>query len=163
MNTWWYTCPKSLLLGFGLRFDGRDQEASAAFEQARIELEQAIAVALPDDFMGRGKLHGALALSLAGLGRKEEAIRESEAAVAQHSYDRDSLGGGRLIEQAMVYALLGETDRSLAAVEHLLSIPTLFSIHEIELNPIWETVRDDPRFAELGVRLLIITFCKTDP
>jgi TolB-like protein/tRNA A-37 threonylcarbamoyl transferase component Bud32 len=152
LDTWWYTRPKSLLLGLGLRFDGRDQEAAAAFEQARIELEQAIAVTPPDDFMGRGKLHGALALALAGLGRKDEAIRESETAIEHHSYDRDLFADGRLIEQAMVYALLGETDRALAAAEYLLSIPSIFSIHEIALNPAWEPVRDDPRFAELRAK-----------
>ena len=154
LNTWWYTRPKSLLLGLGLRFGGKNQEAAAAFELARIELQQAIAVALPDDFMGRGKLHGALALALAGLGKRDEAIRESEVAIEQHSYDRDLLADGRLIEQAMVYALLGETDRALAAAEHLLSIPSIFTIHEIALNPVWESVRDDPRFAELRAKYL---------
>ena len=44
---------------------------------------------------------------------------------------------------------VGDFGAAFTALEQLLSNPTMFSIHEMKLDPIWDRLRGDPRYAAL--------------
>ena len=74
---------------------------------------------------------------LAGLGNL---VRASETEAA----------GPELAEGAMeVYAHLGEYDQALGLLEILLSVPSHTSVPLIRVDPLWDPVREDPRFVRL--------------
>jgi TolB-like protein/Tfp pilus assembly protein PilF len=91
-----------------------------------------------------------LALWDAGLGRREDAIRESQKAIDLQSISPDPANETDLAErQALVYAWSGERDRALQQLERLAKIPSDLSPGDLKLNPGWDSLRKDPRFDKL--------------
>jgi tetratricopeptide (TPR) repeat protein len=87
----------------------------------------------------------------AGLGRKEDAIREARRAVDLLPIAKDSLNGPTLVTNlALVYAWTGERD---AALEQLEKVATLSgygpTYGDLLLNPCWDDLRGDPRFDKI--------------
>ncbi len=52
---------------------------------------------------------------------------------------------------ARVYALLGETDHAIPILKRLLQIPYVGAITPalLRLDPVWDPIRNDPRFQKL--------------
>ena len=52
---------------------------------------------------------------------------------------------------ADIYALLGDADHAIPILQRLLQIPYGFAITPalLRLDPIWDQIRNDPRFQEL--------------
>ena len=44
---------------------------------------------------------------------------------------------------------VGDFGAAFTALEQLLSNPTTFSIHLLKLDPVWDPLRADPRYAAL--------------
>jgi serine/threonine protein kinase/Tfp pilus assembly protein PilF len=86
----------------------------------------------------------------AGLGKKEEAIREARHAVDLMPIAKDSLNGPALIANlALVYAWTGERDRALEQLEIVATIPAGPSYGDLKFNPCWDDLRGDPRFDKI--------------
>jgi hypothetical protein len=86
------------------------------------------------------------------LGQAASAIAEGQKAVAIHPTSKDPADGPVEEESlARVYALLGETDHAIPILKRLLQIPYSGAITPalLRLDPIWDQIRDDPRFQEL--------------
>ena len=63
---------------------------------------------------------------------------------------KDSLeGGDRAIDMAQIYTRAGKSDEALELIEELLSIPSLLSVGLLRLDPVWDPLRDHPRFQAL--------------
>ncbi len=119
--------------------------AQASYDSARAILEKELR-ASPDDY----RLHSALGLAYAGLGRTDEAIYEGRHGVELCPVAKDALiGPVRIRDLAMVYTMVGEFDAAIKEIDHLLSIPSLMSVHMLRLNPDWDPVRQHPRFQAL--------------
>jgi tetratricopeptide (TPR) repeat protein len=132
--------------GLVARARGDKQKALAAFAAAREKLEAKFGDK-PDD---AGYLSEVGALD-AGLGRKEEAIREARRAVEMMPIATDSLNGpNNVANLALVYAWTGERD---AALEQLEKVATLSgygpTYGDLLLNPCWDDLRGDPRFDKI--------------
>ena len=91
----------------------------------------------------------------AGLGRKEEAIREAQRAVELLPISVDSLNGPNNVAiLALVYAWTGERDAALEQLEKVATVrgfdagfgPTY---GDLLLNPCWNDLRGDPRFDKI--------------
>ena len=91
-----------------------------------------------------------LGLSLAYLGRKDDAIREGlraaeltpiETSIDTGSYNRTQL--------ARIYALVGESDKAVDELETLLKVPCNLSAASISVNPYFDPLRNNPRFQKL--------------
>jgi len=124
---------------------GRPQAARAALDQACAAWEQA-ARERPED----PGLRGGVGLAYAALGRKEEAIRAGEEALALRSPEADAyMGPYRLIELARILALAGEQERALDLIERLLAMPACFTPGVLRLDPDWERLKGNPRFERL--------------
>ena len=137
--------PKALLIGQALRLLHKDAEARAAYEEARGILEASVRE-VPDDAMR----HALLGQIYAALGRKEDAIREGKRAVEILPESKDALEGPMTtIGLAQIYAVVGDRDGALSLLEHLLEIPSSLSVQMLRLDPIWDSLRNDPRFIAL--------------
>jgi serine/threonine-protein kinase len=91
-----------------------------------------------------------LGLAYARLGRKADAIRAGLRAAKLLPPAADATSGPAiLIHLAQIYSLVSEPGEALATLEPLLSIPSLISPEELRSDPIWESLRDHPRFRKL--------------
>ena len=96
------------------------------------------------------RFHSSLGITYAGLGRKDDAIREGRLAVELLPVTKDAwIGSWRLEDLAHIYTMVGEYDLATEQLEYLLSIPCEVSIPLLRLDPIWDPLRDLPRFQKL--------------
>jgi serine/threonine protein kinase len=86
----------------------------------------------------------------AGLGRKEDAIREALRAVSLMPIAKDSYWGPHYVKNlAMVYAWTGEHDRAFEQLETVAIIPNGPTYGDLRFNPCWDDLRGDPRFDKI--------------
>ncbi len=134
--------PKALVLAELHRLLEESGLARAKYEEAKLFLEREIEKR-PDD----ARVHSALGLTFAGLGRKDEATREASLAVDLLPLSKDAMVGPYPLEDlARVYTLVGEADRALDTIERLLSMKSQLSVKVLELDPAWDPLREHPRY-----------------
>src|SRR2546423_204767 len=91
-----------------------------------------------------------LAKTLAFLGERDSAVAEAQRASELISESKDAFGGpGGMVGGAEVYAILGEKDRAIEVLDGLLSRPSGMTVQTLKVNPIWDALRNDPRFEDL--------------
>jgi non-specific serine/threonine protein kinase len=96
------------------------------------------------------RLHSALGIAYAGLGRKQEAIHEGKLAVDLLPVSKDAMRGiCRVGDLARIYVMVGEFDSAIKQIEILLSIPSELSIDLLELDPVWNPLRKHAHFRKL--------------
>jgi tetratricopeptide (TPR) repeat protein len=96
------------------------------------------------------RIHSSLGIVYAGLGRKEEAIREGKLAVQLYPVSKDAMDGPQLVTNlAIVFVMAGNYDLALDQIEYLLSIPSFFSVNLLQLDPRYDPLCKHPRYAQL--------------
>jgi TolB-like protein/class 3 adenylate cyclase/cytochrome c-type biogenesis protein CcmH/NrfG len=93
-----------------------------------------------------------LSLVHAFLGEKDAAIREAERAITLLPSAKDAVDGPSFEEQlAFVEALVGDKNRAISTLQHLLEIPYTDCVTPalLRLDPKWDPLRGDPRFQKL--------------
>ena len=99
---------------------------------------------------GVARLHSALGLTYAFLGRMEEAIKEGKRALELMPVSKDALDGPVHVQRlARIYAIFGEHDRAIEKLEYLMSIPSPLSVTWLKIDPTWDSLRSHPRFLRL--------------
>jgi TolB-like protein/Flp pilus assembly protein TadD len=91
-------------------------------------------------------------LVYAFLGEKDAAIREAERAITLLPSAKDAVDGPSFEEQlAFVEALVGDKNRAISTLQHLLEIPYTDCLTPalLRLDPKWDSLRGDPRFQKL--------------
>jgi TolB-like protein/Flp pilus assembly protein TadD len=137
--------PKAFFEGILHFMLGEKDKARADFERARVIVEESVRD-VPDD-PGR---HAQLGAIFAGLGRKEEAIREGKRAVELLPESKDAFDGPQVtIALAQIYCWTGEKEQALQLIERSLSTPNGINVPLLKLDPVWDPIRDDPRFKAL--------------
>jgi TolB-like protein/class 3 adenylate cyclase/Tfp pilus assembly protein PilF len=120
-------------------------KARSAFGALRAEQEKIVQA--QRDF---GPAVCILALIDAGLGRKEEALRESRRAVELLPVAKDSVNGADMIQySAIVAAWVGDKDLALEHLAQASRLPGYLSYGRLKLLPWWDPLRGDPRFEEI--------------
>jgi tetratricopeptide (TPR) repeat protein len=95
--------------------------------------------------------HADLGLAYAGLGEAASAIAEGQKAMAMEPTSKDPFEGpSREENMARIYALLGDADHAIPILKRLLQIPYELTPALLRLDPIWDQIRNDPRFQELA-------------
>ena len=92
------------------------------------------------------------ALIDAGLGRKEEAIREGRRASELTPVAKDAMNGANIMQfLGVIYAWTGEKDLALEQLATAIRFPSsnFLSYGQLKLHPLWDPVRGDPRFEKL--------------
>lgn len=95
-------------------------------------------------------VHADLGLANALLGRRAAAIREGSYATALLPLSADAFSGAdQVLALARIYALVGEHDAAIDRLQSGLSVPAPVTLGELRLDPIWDSLRDHPRFRAL--------------
>jgi tetratricopeptide (TPR) repeat protein len=124
---------------------GNRQLEQVYYESTRSMLEAGIQER-PDD----ERYRSALGVAYAGLGRKEEAIREGELAVELLPMSKEAWRGAFRVEGlARIYTMVGEYDAAIDQLEALLAVPSPTAVPMLRLEPTWNPLRDHPRFQAL--------------
>jgi TolB-like protein/Tfp pilus assembly protein PilF len=140
-------------LGWAQEVAGDHAAAQETWRQARSELESFL-----KEQPENSELVGDLALTNMGLGDKASALAPTERAIAANPIEKDAASGSRLLEiVARVAAGVGEPDRAIAALQKLLSMPSIGALAEnapltpalLRLDPMFDPLRNDTRFQEL--------------
>jgi len=137
--------PRSLLAGLTHVAMNDRAPAHPQCEAARGMLEKEIAREPRD-----ARKRAAMGLTLACLGRREEAIREARLAADSVPVTRDAIDGPYYQENlARVYAAVGEADAACDILEKQLAIPSGTVVSILRLDPAWAPLRTFPRVRTL--------------
>jgi len=137
------------LQGLIARMTNNDAEARSAFIAARAEQEKVVQ-AQPT----YGPAICLLALIDAGLGRKEEALREGRRAVELLPVEKDAINGPAMIKYlSVVAAWTGEKDLACEQLDTAVRFPSFLSYGQLKLFPFWDPLRGDPRFEKIVASL----------
>jgi TolB-like protein/DNA-binding SARP family transcriptional activator/lipoprotein NlpI len=118
--------------------------AQAFYDSARVVLEVRVRDSGTPEWMRW------LGFANAGVGRNVEAVRQGRRALELEPVSKDAYSSTLDIETlAWTYVRVGEYDAAIEQLEHLLSIPSEVSSHLLRLDPIYDPLRDHPRFEAL--------------
>jgi TolB-like protein/Tfp pilus assembly protein PilF len=138
-------CNKYYLLGFARKALRDEAGARAAFLKAKSAAEEQVKKS-PDS----ADAHILLAKLLAWLGEKNAALSEAQRATELLPESKDAFGGPEISEGvAQVHATLGDHARAIEILDGLLSRPSNVTVQGLKVNPIWDPLRNDPRFQAL--------------
>jgi TolB-like protein len=135
--------PKDLARAWALEIRGDSVAALAAFIRARVIIEDAIRRGARDD-----RHYLTYAYILAGMRLRAE-TRD-----AIHHVRRvrppDAFADRQIMAYAAeIFARAGDADAAIAELQALFSGPGFLSAHNLRIDPVWDPIRNDPRFAEL--------------
>ena len=137
--------PRAYFEAVAARARGDATVARAAFTVARAEVEKTTHDQ-PD------YAQGLIILGLidAGLGRKDDAIREGRRAIELVPVSKDAIDGADFIlNLAVIYAWTGEKDLALEQLNKVSKLPYAPSYGDLRLSPEWDPLRGDPRFEKI--------------
>jgi serine/threonine-protein kinase len=140
---------RSFVEGVIARMAKDDEKVRSAFTAARTEQEKIIQ-AQPN----YGPPLCVLGLIDAGLGRKEEALREGRRAVELLRVEKDAINGITMVKYlAMIAAWVGDNDLACDQLAIAIRPPSRLTYGQLKLLPFWDPLRNDPRFEKIVASL----------
>jgi TolB-like protein/Tfp pilus assembly protein PilF len=143
-----FVIPRWHLLAEAYTLEGDTARARVYYDSARVALEARLRQDPQDS-----RLHSALALALAGLGDGDAAVRSAVLATELLPVEREAWRGARRrMDLARVLAMTGRHDEAMDEIEFLLSVPSDLHPPMLRLDPVWDPLRDHPRFQAVLAR-----------
>jgi len=137
--------PRDQLLATIYGLMGQHDLEHRYYDSARVGVEGNVRTQ-PED----ARFHSALGIVYAGLGRKQEAIREGKRGVELLPVSKEAWRGTyRVRDLAVIYAMVGEQSAALDLLEDLLSTPSEITSQFLRIDPTWIPLRNNPRFQKL--------------
>jgi serine/threonine-protein kinase len=135
----------SFMEGVIARMTKDNAGAEVAFTKARAEQQKMLQA--PESYGPALCVRG---LIDAGLGRKEEALREGRRAVELLPVDKDPVFGKAVVKYFAVIAAWA-ADNNLACEQLVAAIhpPSSITYGDLKLLPFWDPLRGDPRFEKI--------------
>jgi serine/threonine protein kinase/Flp pilus assembly protein TadD len=141
---------EKLLIGLSQQRVGDVAAARATYEKAAQDFRRKLEKVAPGS-AGEAKLHAVLGLAYAGLGEAVSAVAEGQKAMAMEPTFKDPFEGpSREENMARIYALLEDAGHAIPILKRLLQIPYSLTPALLRLDPVWDQIRNDPRFQELA-------------
>jgi TolB-like protein len=132
-------------LGFCQEWSGHHAAAQQSFARAIASIKPTPETVVAADANGTPCT---LALAYAGLGQKEKALTQAQQAVKD--YETDAVNKPAAVTAlAQIQALFGDHDAAIAALPQLLQVPAGLTVANLKLDPFWDPLRKDLRFAKL--------------
>jgi serine/threonine protein kinase len=119
--------------------------AKIHYEMARSKLESKKLIKPKD-----ARAHGPLGIAYAGLGRKQDAIREGELALELDPKGKAGFHSVWLRESARIYVMVGKYDKAIEKLKLLVpERTTQMSSSMLQVDPAWDPLRNHPDFKKL--------------
>jgi TolB-like protein len=131
--------------GFCQDWLGRRDEARQTFTQMINWIKPAPDTVVAADANARPST---LALAYAGLGDKTAALEQARRALAQYDNDAVDKPAAEAV-LAQIEAKFGDVESAISAIPHLLEVPAGITRADLRFNPMWDPLRNDPRFQKL--------------
>jgi serine/threonine-protein kinase len=140
-----YYTPLNLVRGMVYSRMGNSRLARLYYDSSRVFLETELTSHQDDP-----RMLVSLGLAHAGLGQKEDAIRSGQRAVELLPMSKEAYRGAYLVEGlARIYTMVGDYEAALERLELLLSVPSQLSPALLNIDPVWDPLRKNPRFKAL--------------
>jgi tetratricopeptide (TPR) repeat protein len=137
--------PRTLYYAEIFREQNNLELASVYYDSARVFLENKISATENDH-----RYHSALGIVYAGLGRKEEAVREARTAINLMPVTKDYYRGIFCLEDlARTYIMVGDLGSASETLNQLLSMPSLISLKLLKKEPFWSPLWEYPGFIQM--------------
>jgi TolB-like protein/Tfp pilus assembly protein PilF len=142
-----------LSLAFSQQLAGDLAGARATYQKVIEDFRRQLEKVTPGSYV-EADTHIRLGVTYAGLGKADFAIAEGQKAMALvPSSKHPEFGPVEEDEMARIYAQLGDADHAIPMLKRLLRTPypsaTFLTPATLRLDPIWDHIRNDPRFQEL--------------
>jgi tetratricopeptide (TPR) repeat protein len=132
-------------LGYSYQWMGKGEEARKAFTRAIEAIKPTPETVVGADANGTPTT---LALAYAGLGEKEKALGQAQQALKDYATDAVFKPSAEAT-LAQIQAHFGDVDAAIAALPHLLEVPAGLNVAALKFDPMWDPLRQDPRFQKL--------------
>jgi serine/threonine-protein kinase len=140
-----YFIPNAQRYAVIYRCMNQNELAKKYYQEAQVVLESKIREQ-PED----ARLHSSLGITYAGLGRKEDAVREGKLGEELLPVSKEAMRGTfRREDLALIYVMVGEFDAAIDQLEFLLSKPGWMTIPLLRLDPAWKPLHNHSRFKKL--------------
>jgi TolB-like protein/DNA-binding winged helix-turn-helix (wHTH) protein/Tfp pilus assembly protein PilF len=140
--------PKTFFAAAARMWNGDEAQALALFAQARDTLDARLR-----ERSGESGARVALALSQLALGERDAAFAQVQRALDDMPLSMDAVSGASVASLAAgFYALAGETERAFELLERSLATPAGEHAASARMNPVFDSLRADPRFDALLAR-----------
>jgi len=131
--------------GYCHAWTGQPEEARRNFTRVINELKPTPDTNVPADANGTPIW---LAYAYAGLGEKENALKQAQQALKD--YETDAIGKAQTeTAVAQIQVQLGNGEAAIAALPHLLEVLAGVTVADLKYNPQWDPLRNDARFQKL--------------
>jgi TolB-like protein/tetratricopeptide (TPR) repeat protein len=118
--------------------------------RAYADSARAAGEALLKEAPGDASHRAVVGLAYAYLGRKAEAVREGEKAIALAPVSKDAYQGTYFLHQlARIYLMVGEPEKAIDLLQRLLAMPYYLSPAWLRIDPTLDPLRKHPRFQKL--------------
>jgi serine/threonine protein kinase len=145
-----------LLLALSQQRASDSAAARVTYQKAAQDFQRELGEVVPDSPAEAGA-HAALGIAHAGLGEAPSAIAEGQKAMAIYPISKDPMYGSDLeADMAQIYALLKDADHAIPILKRILQMPCIsvplgpITPALLRLDPVWDQIRNDPRFQELA-------------
>jgi TolB-like protein/Tfp pilus assembly protein PilF len=144
-----FSFPRAWYAGLIARAKGDVAGARAAFAAARAEVAK--------ELSGQSEFPqplSILAMIDAALGNKEQALAQGRRASELLPVTQDAITGADVLTHlAITYAWCGDKDDAIETLSTLSKIPSDVNYGTLRLDPIWDSLRGDPRFEQIVASL----------
>jgi TolB-like protein/Tfp pilus assembly protein PilF len=135
----------NFVLGVARRAQGENEKALAAFAVAEGGFREWLR-RYPEE----PNALGLLTLSIAGQGRRNDALREITHALETFPLSREPLSAVEMREYlSSAYAWTGDRELALELLQEIVRLPNGPPAGNLKVNPRWDDLRGDPRFEQI--------------
>ena len=140
------------LLALLSHWAGREEDSRVWADSVQRAADREIAEleAGVDPFFQRAETYAFRGMAHALAGRPAEALRDARHALELLPISRDAVDASRVhLQTAEAFLLAGDREGAFRVLDMLASVPSDLSSAKLRLNPVYDSIREDPRYDAL--------------